>query len=91
MVKLYKKYKDKGFEIVGVSLDKEKSEWTRAIKTDSLKWPQMSDLKYWQSEGARLYAVYSIPYAVLLDNDGKILAKELTPDELKKKLEELLK
>jgi peroxiredoxin len=90
MVKLYKKYKEKGFEIVGVSLDKDKSEWTRAIRTDSLKWPQMSDLKYWQSEGARLYSVYSIPYAVLLNGDGTILAKELTTDELKKKLEELI-
>jgi peroxiredoxin len=91
IVKLYKKYKDKGFEIVGVSLDKEKSEWTKAIRADSLKWPQMSDLKYWESEAARLYAVYSIPHAVLLDNDGTILARELTLDELKKKLEELFK
>ena len=90
VVKLYNKYKDKGFEIVGVSLDKDKAEWTKAIKADELTWPQMSDLKFWQSKGARLYSVNSIPYTVLLDKDGTILEKGLPPDELEKKLAELL-
>lgn len=89
IVKLYNKYKDKGFEIVGVSLDKDKAAWVLAIKDDALTWPQMSDLKFWQSKGARLYSVNSIPYTVLLDRNGTILAKGLQPDELEKKLEEL--
>lgn len=90
MVKLYNKYKDKGFEIIGVSLDKDKAEWTNAIKADALTWPQMSDLKFWQSKGARLYSVNSIPYSVLLDKEGTILAKDLQPEELEKKLAELI-
>ncbi len=90
LVKLYNQYKDKGFEIVGISLDKDKSEWLKAIEDDGLAWPQMSDLKFWQSAGARLYSVNSIPYAILLDKDGKILAKGLLPGELEKKLAELL-
>ena len=95
MVKLYKKYKDKDFEIVGVSLDKDKVEWNRAIKADTLTWPQMSDLKFWQSEGAKSYLVDSIPYNILLDKDGKILVKGFQPIEsgkpvdLEKKLAEL--
>jgi len=90
MVELYKKYKKKGFEIVGISLDKDKTEWTKAIKADALKWPQMSDLKYWQSIGVKLYSVTAIPHTVLLDKDGIIIAKDLEPEELDKKLAELL-
>ena len=90
VVKLYHKYKDKGFEIVGVSFDKGNTEWSKAIEDDALVWPQMSDLKFWQSEGAKLYMVTSIPYTVLLDKDGTILAKGLQPDELEKKLAELM-
>ncbi len=89
MVKLYNRYKDKDFEIVGISLDKDKQEWIKAIEDDQLPWPQMSDLKYWQSEAAQLYAVNSIPYTILLDKDGKILAKGLHAQELEKKLAEL--
>jgi peroxiredoxin len=90
VVKLYSQYKDKGFEIVGISLDKDKKEWTDAIEADGLTWPHMSDLKFWQSEAAKLYAVHAIPNTILLDKDGKILAKNLQPDELEKKLAELL-
>ena len=90
VVKIYNQYKDKGFGIVGISLDKDKAEWTKAIATDELAWPQMSDLMYWQSEGAKLYSVYSIPHTVLLDRDGTILAKGLQPDELEEKLAELM-
>ena len=90
IVKLYDKYRDKGFEIVGVSLDKDKTEWTTAIEADALTWVQMSDLKFWQSKGARLYSVNSIPYTVLLDKDGTILAKGLDHEELEKKLAELM-
>jgi len=90
VVELYNKYKDKGFEIVGVSFDKDKTEWVKAIEADALTWPQMSDLKFWQSEGAKLYSVNSIPYTVLLNKDGTILAKGLQINELEKKLAELM-
>jgi len=90
VVELYNKYKDKGFEIVGVSFDRNKTEWVNAIEADALTWHQMSDLKYWQSEGVKLYSVQSIPYTVLLDKDGTILEKGLRPDELEKKLAELI-
>jgi len=90
IVQLYNKYKDKGFEIVGVSLDREKAEWTKAIEDDALTWIHISDLKFWQSEGARLYAVNLIPHVVLLDKDGIILARGLKTDEIEKKLAELM-
>lgn len=96
MVELYDKYKEKGFEIVGISLDKDRAEWLKAIETDVLAWPQTSDLKFWQSGGAKRYLVNAIPYAVLLDKDGKILFKGTPSDEtgklveLEKKLAELM-
>ncbi len=89
--KAYEKYKSKGFEIYGVSLDKERDAWLEAISKDGLTWPQVSDLKFWQSEAAQIYAVQSIPFTVLIDRDGKILATELRGAELEKKLAEILK
>ena len=89
VVELYKRYKDKGFEIVGISLDQNKEAWVKAIKDDQLAWPQMSDLLYWQSAAAKLYSVSSIPHTVLLDKDGKIIAKGLYADGLAAKLSEL--
>lgn len=89
--KAYEKYKSKGFEIYGVSLDKERDAWLEAISKDGLTWPQVSDLKFWQSEAAQIYAVQSIPFTVLIDKDGKILATELRGAELEKKLAEILK
>ncbi|MGZ4036432.1 MAG: redoxin domain-containing protein, partial [Bacteroidia bacterium] len=84
---VYAKYKSKGFEILGVSLDREKQDWVEAIKKDGLSWPQISDLKFWDSEAARLYNVQSIPHTVLVDKEGKILAKGLRGPELDKALE----
>jgi peroxiredoxin len=89
IAKLYGQYRNKGFEIVGISLDRYASEWTKAIETDVMTWPQMSDLKFWQSEGAKQYAVNSVPYAILLDRDGLILARGLQSGELEKILAEL--
>ena len=90
VVQLYKRYKDKGFEIIGISLDRGKAEWVEAIKKDNLTWPQMSDLKYFESNAAQLYSVNSIPHTVLLDKDGKIIAKGLRGEALTAKLAELM-
>ena len=87
----YEKYKNKGFEILGVSLDKERVAWLEAISKEGLKWPQVSDLKFWQSEACQVYAVQSIPYTVLIDKEGKIIATDLRGADLDKKLAEILK
>jgi peroxiredoxin len=90
VVILYNQYKDKGFDILGVSLDKEKAAWVKAISDDNLTWHHVSDLKFWQSDVAIKYGIQSIPSTLLLDKDGKIIAKDLRGDALAKKLEELL-
>jgi peroxiredoxin len=89
VVELYRRYREKGFEIVGISLDQSKEAWVKAIKDDNLTWPHMSDLNYWQSAAAKLYSVSSIPHTVLLDKDGKIIAKGLYVDGLATKLAEI--
>ncbi len=86
----YEKYHNKGFEIYGVSLDSERDKWIEAIAKDGLTWPQVSDLKKWQSEAAQIYAVQSIPFTVLIDKEGKIIATNLRGAELEKKLAEIL-
>jgi thioredoxin-related protein len=89
-VSLYNKYKDKGLDILGVSLDRDKDSWVKAIADDQLAWHHVSDLKYWQNEAAVKYGVQSIPCTLLLDKTGKIIAKNLRGDDLAKKLAELL-
>jgi thiol-disulfide isomerase/thioredoxin len=92
VVAIYNKYHDKGFEIYSVSLDKDRDSWLKAIAKDNLLWPNhVSDLKYWKSEGAAIYGVSSIPYTVLIDRKGKIVAKRLRGEDLEKKIAELLK
>ena len=91
VVRMYNKYKDKGFAIYGVSLDKTKGEWQRAIRNDNLPWTHVSDLKFWQSIAAQQYGVQAIPQTFLLDKEGKIIAKNLRGDALEQKLEEVLK
>ncbi|MBL7921068.1 MAG: AhpC/TSA family protein [Bacteroidia bacterium] len=90
VVKAYTKFKDKGFEIYGVSLDQDKGRWIEAIQKDGITWPQVSDLKYWDSYAAKLYAVEGIPYTVLLNKEGKIIAKNLRGAELEKAIEKAL-
>jgi len=90
VVLAYNTFKDKGFDIIGVSLDRDKDAWLKAISDDKLTWHHVSDLKYWQNEVARLYGVNSIPHSVLLDKDGKIIAKNLRGDKLQEKLKELM-
>ena len=86
----YDKYKNKGFDIVGVSFDSKHDAWVKAIKDLALPWHQMSDLKGWDSEGAKAYAVTGIPQTVLLDKDGTIIARGLRGEELHQKLAELM-
>lgn len=92
VVAVYAKYKDKGFEVFSVSLDKDRDAWLKAIAKDNLTWPNhVSDLKYWKSAGAVAYGVSSIPYTVLIDKKGKIVAKKLRGAELEAKVNELCK
>ncbi len=91
VVAVYSEYKSKGFGIIGVSLDKEKAKWEKAIADDKLDWIQVSDLKGWQNEAAGLYAVNSIPSNLLVDKTGKIIALNLREEKLKETVAGLLK
>lgn len=93
VVLAYQKFKDKNLTVLGVSLDKpgEKEFWLKAIADDKLTWTQVSDLKYWQNEVARLYGISSIPANFLIDPTGKIIAKDLRGEELHATLTKLLK
>lgn len=90
VVEAYSKYKDKGLEIVGVSLDQDKDKWVEGIEEMGMTWPQMSDLKLWDSEAVELYGIRGIPHTVLLDREGKIIEKDLRGEALHQKLSELL-
>ncbi|MBC7919645.1 MAG: AhpC/TSA family protein [Ferruginibacter sp.] len=91
VVRMYNRFKDKDFEIFGVSLDKEKDKWLAAIKKDQLTWTHVSDLKFWESAGAQAYQVQAIPATFLIDKTGKIIAKNLRGEALEQKLAEVLK
>jgi len=90
LVEIYNEYHDQGFEILGVSLDRDSASWVKAIADDQLTWPQISDLQYWNSAGADLYGVSSIPHAVLIDREGIITAKKLDGQALRDAIESLL-
>lgn len=89
VVRMYNKYKDMGFDILGVSLDQSKDRWVKAIEADKLTWPHMSDLKGWSSSHAKLYGVRGIPFTVLVDKEGKIMAQRLRGPSLEAKLKEI--
>jgi len=91
MVELYKELSPKGVEFLGVSLDKKKEDWLKAIEKDGLIWKHVSDLKYWNSAAAKLYGVNGIPCTYLIDQNGIIVAKKVFGDELKAEIEKLLK
>jgi peroxiredoxin len=93
VVKAYEAFKDKGFHILGVSLDQPgaKDKWLEAIHKDGLTWTHVSDLKYWQNDVAKQYGIQAIPQNLLLDPTGKIIAKNLSGEDLQKKLAEILK
>lgn len=90
VVKLYKKYHDKGFDIYSVSLDRTHDAWVRAIQQDGLEWENhVSDLKGWTSSGGASYGIKSVPSTVLVDRDGRIIARNLRGQELANKLKEI--
>lgn len=91
LVELYKQYKNKGFEIVGISLDSNADAWAKGVKDLGITWPQLSDLQGWKNAGAALYGVNSIPHTVLVDKDGTIIAKNIHGTEIDAKLQEALK
>ncbi len=90
-LKAWQQFHQKGFDILGVSLDNNKEKWLEAIKTDNLPWTQLADLNGWQNQAAQLYGIRGIPMNYLLDKDGKIIAKNLRGDALEKHLTGLLK
>ncbi len=90
VVKAWQTYKEKGFDILGVSFDTDRNKWLKAVKDDKLTWTQVSDLKGWGNEAGKLYGINSIPANVLLDKDQKIIASGLRGENLLKKLDELL-
>lgn len=92
LIKSFASYKDKNFTILGVSLDQpgKKDKWIKAIHDDKLTWTHVSDLKYWANAVAKMYAINGIPANLLIDPQGKIIAKDLRGADLDKKLEEVL-
>ena len=89
VVKAYHAFKDKGFEVLGVSLDRTKEDWVQAIKQDGLVWTHVSDLKYFDSQAAHDYNINAIPFSILIDPNGKIVAKNLRGAALEQKLAEV--
>ena len=90
LVKLYSKYKSKGFEIFGVSFDKDKSDWRKAIAKDKITWLQVNDDGGWEAPTAINWRIDAIPTSYLIDQNGKLIAMDLTGKELEKKLKEIL-
>jgi peroxiredoxin len=90
LVKVYKEYHNKGFDVISVSLDRSREDWLKAIKADKLAWTQVSDMKYKGNAAAQLYLVNSIPANFLLDDTGTIIGKNLIGDDLYKKVKEVL-
>lgn len=91
VVKAYNTFKDKNFTVLGVSLDKEKQSWIKAIADDNLSWYHISDLKYWSSAAVGLYGFDGIPYNVLVNPEGKIIGSNLRGSNLESKLGEVLR
>ncbi|MCF8342176.1 MAG: TlpA family protein disulfide reductase [Chitinophagaceae bacterium] len=90
VVAAFNAYKDKNFTILGVSLDRDKGSWVKAIQDDQLNWLHVSDLKFWESIVVPLYSIEGIPFNVLLDPKGVVIAKNLRGDELQQKLAQIL-
>jgi len=89
-VKAFNQYKGKNFMILGVALDKNKEDWVQAIKEDQLAWTHISDLKFWSSKAVEVFQFDGIPYNILIDPSGMVIAESLRGEELSSKLNELL-
>jgi peroxiredoxin len=89
VVRAFKTYEKNGFTVFGVSLDRDKNSWLKAIKDDQLTWSHVSDLKFWSNAAATMYGITSIPRNFLLGPDGKIIARDLRGQDLHDKLEEI--
>lgn len=91
VVESYKQFKDKGYEIIGISFDRKEDAWKAGVQQLGMTWPQLSDLKYWKSGAVEVYGISSIPANILLDGEGKIIAIDLRGKDLLDKLAEVLK
>jgi peroxiredoxin len=89
-VNAFNRYKDKNFTVFGVSLDRARDPWLKAVKDDNLTWTQVSDLKFWSNAVAVQYKIQSIPQNFLIDPNGIIVAKNLRGEELQTRLASLL-
>lgn len=90
LVRLYEKYKTKGFEIFSVSIDEDKKDWERAIKKDRISWLQVNDNKGWYGKTPTAWNIYQIPTSYLIDKDGRLVAMDLEGRELEAMLKDLL-
>ena len=90
VVKAYNEYKDRGFDVLAVSLDKTREAWLKGIEEDGLKYHHVSELKYWNSDIARLYGIRAIPSNLLIDKNGKIVGKNLRGTDLDEALRRLI-
>lgn len=90
VVKVYKEFNKKGFDVFGVSLDQTREDWVKAIADDQLTWTHVSDLQYWNNSAAKLYAVQAIPANFLLDENGIIIGRNLRGEDLYNKVSEVL-
>ena len=90
IVRVYNEFSKKGFDVIGISLDRQREDWIKAIETDKLTWTQVSDINAWDSPVAALYAVNTIPANFLLDENGIIVAKNLRGEDLYNKVKEML-
>ncbi len=91
VVKAYNQFKDKNFTILGISLDKDKADWLKAIQDDQLTWTHISDLQMWNSKAVEIFNFRAIPYNILIDPQGKVIGEDLRGEELEAKLREVLK
>ncbi|MBX9784346.1 MAG: TlpA family protein disulfide reductase [Chitinophagaceae bacterium] len=91
LVAAFNKYKEKNFTVFGISFDQDKQRWLQAITQDNLTWTHVSDLKGWGNEVGRMYRISAIPRNLLIDPNGKIIAKDLRGEELNSKLAEIFK
>ena len=90
VVAAFNAFKNRNFTLLGVSLDKEKESWIKAIADDGLNWSHVSDLKFWNSSVVPLYGIEGIPFNVLIDPNGMIIAQNLRGSDLSQKLSEVL-